>query len=68
MEETGDPDVSARSSHHGLFCLRSQIVTIPLAADDAMMCDTSVFHARLVICAGCCCEMESESDGIVTVG
>jgi hypothetical protein len=62
MEETGNPDVSARSSHQGLFSLKSQIVTSPLAAEDAMMCDTSVFHARLVICAW------FASDCMVTVG
>ena len=73
MALTGERELddSHCSEHHGLFCRRSQIVTIPVESAEAIMWDTSVFHARDVMD-----DDDDEdwfpflmvSDGIVTVG
>lgn len=39
---------ASRSSHHGFFCRRSQMMVDPLAEHVARMCATWVFHATLV--------------------
>jgi len=56
------------SEHHGLFCRRSHIVTEPVESADAMMWDTSGFHARDVMEELDCVSGVMLSDGIVTVG
>lgn len=67
MAFTGERELddSHCSEHHGLFCRRSQIVTEPVESAEAMMWDTSVFHARDVMED---VDVVCVSEGMVTVG